>query len=215
MPWTPTIPAWVPRLRTQLGKGTPVPGRTRGSRDCGMRTFEHGMGYVSRDEAVASVQRIREWMEREPVNGRVPGSNVWDMHLAASKADAFMEARGRRPLKFYKVFKRRGVINAVQRGKFCQVSIDYGAWNSLVGRSGDPNYRGGHSIGVCGEKRWKDGTLVWLVFDSLEDNRRREIPRGPIWRPRWKVLNAAKVWADKTAPGAEVVCGIFGGGKER
>lgn len=209
--WTPTRPAFIPRLRTQLGKGTPVPGRTRGSKDCGVRTFQHGMGYVSKDRAVATVPVIREWMEREGPQG----TNVWDMYTAAGKTKAFMAERGRKPLRFYKVFKRRGIINAVQRGKFCQVSIDYGAWNSLVGRTGDPNYRGGHSIGVCGEKRWKDGTLVWLVFDSLEDNRRREIPRGPNWRPRWKVLNAAKVWADKTAPGAEVVAGVFGGGKER
>lgn len=210
MAWKPTIPKWWPRLRTQLGKGTPVPGATRGSKDCGPRSFMHGFGYLTRDKAVPWVSLIRDWMERKGPTG----TNVWDMQKAAKAADDWLAKRGRNPIRVYLKFTRSAVKDAVRNKRIVQLAVDYGEWNRIMGKTGDPNYKGGHSITVLGERRWDNGTIVWRVYDSLEDNRRNEIPMGPKWRPRWKVLRAAKVWANKTAPGVDVelVGGVFRGG---
>lgn len=210
MAWTKTIPKYWMRLRTQLGKGTPVPGGTRGSRDCNVRSFQHGFGYLTRDNAVPWVSLIRKWMEREGPTG----TNLWDSQKACIAADDWLARQDRKRIRLYLKFRKRAVIKAIQAKRVVTLAIDYGEWNRLMGRTGDPNYKGGHAITVLGELRWTLG-LVWKVYDSLEDDRRPEIPQGPKWRPRWKVLRAAKVWADKTAPTAEVVAGVYrGGGKK-
>lgn len=202
--------SYTPRLRTQLGKGTKVPGGTQGARDCGIRAFQHGFGYLTHDKAVPWVQSIRNRMGRPGPTG----TNIWDMEQAALTYDDWLDERGRKPIRLYKKFSKAAIRKAVQAGHIVTLAVDYGEWNERMGKTGDPNYRGGHAIDVLGEKRWPDGTVVWQVFDSLEDNRRNEIPQGPKWRPRWKVLKAAEAWARKTS-GTQVVGGVFRGGGKR
>ena len=204
------LPRYRPRFRPQLGRGTPVPGATRGSKDCNLRAFQHALGKLTRDTAVPWVRHIRQAMGRPGPTG----TNLWDTRKAARELDGWMEQRGRKPVRAYLKFTRKAARQAVRKLRPLVMAVDYGEWNDLMGRTGDPNYRGGHAIFVLGQKRWADGTIVWCVWDSLEDNRRNAIPQGPKWRPRWKVLKAARVWADKTAPGAQLVaCVVRGGGK--
>ena len=199
-----------PRLRTQLGKGTPDPTgeAMQGSRDCNVRAFQHGFGYLTRDRAVPVVWLIRRKMGR---SGFTP-TNLWDSKQAAEKFDGWLARHGRRPIRLYLKFTKRSVRLAVEQERIVTLAVDYGSWNKLMSRTGDPNYTGGHAITVLGEKRWPDGTIVWNVYDSLEDNRRAEIPMGTTWRPRWKILQAAGAWAKKTQPGAEVVAAVYRGG---
>jgi hypothetical protein len=208
MVWKPTIPKFWPRLRTQLGKGTPVPRRTRGSLDCNIRSFQHGFGYLTGDRAVPLVSVIRAWMDH---SGPKP-TNLWDSQRAAKEADNWLANRGRKRIRIYLKFTKNAVTKAVRNKRIVTLAIDYGEWNRRMGRTGDPNFTGGHAITVLGEVRWTAG-LVWKVYDSLEDNRRPEIPQGPKWRPRWKILKAAEVWARKTN-NTEVVAAVYrGGGK--
>lgn len=213
---------FMPRFRPQLGRGTPVPGRTRGSKDCGMRSFQHGFGALTHDCFVPTVKSIRTAMDREPYwlpsTGQVvvPGSNVWDMEEAARTYDRELARNGHKPIRVYKKFLTKSLKLAVRAGKPTQVALDYGVFNQVMGRTGDPNYTGGHSVLIAGEKRWPSGTIVWLLYDSLDDARRPEIPGpGPRWVPRWKVIRAARAWANKTTAGAEVVAGVFRGGQKR
>ena len=207
----PTIPTYWPRLRTQLGKGTQVPGGTQGARDCNVRAFQHGFDYLTRGRFIPWVESIRVRMGRPGPTG----TNLWDSQQAALTYDDALARRGRNPIRVFLKFTKRAVKQAIRDKRIVVLAVDYGEWNRRMGKTGDPNYDGGHAIAVLGEKQWSDGTIVWRVYDSLEDNRRDAIPQGPKWRPRWKVLKAAEAWALKTKPGAEVVAGVFrGGGKQ-
>lgn len=204
-----SIPSFLPRFRWQLGRGTPVEDGVDGSKDCNVRVFQHQVGFLTKDVAVPWVGLIREWMGRAGGTG----TNLWNSQAAMRRMDSWLGRLGRKPIRGYLKFHKRAVRDAIRNGRGVGIAVDYGKWNELMGSSGDPNYRGGHGIWAVGEKRWKDGTIVWLIYDSLEDNRRNTIPQGPKWRPRWKVLKAAEVWARRTN-GTEVVALVArGGGK--
>ena len=208
-----SLPDYWPRFRSQLGKGTPVPGATRGSKDCGMRSFQHAFGFLTHDKFVPWVDNIRQRMGRVPyLDGGelvVPGSNVWDMEKAAKTYDAALARRGRKPIRVYKKFSTASLRRAVNAGRVVQVAIDYGVFNRVMGRTGDPNYSGGHSVVVLGEKKWGNGAVVWKLYDSLDDERRPGIPQGPRWVPRWKVIKAAEAWSGGKG---HVTAGVFRGG---
>jgi len=118
---------------------------------------------------------------------------------------------GRKPIRVYLKFHKSEVIKAIQNGRVVCIAIDYGVFNKKMSKTGDPNFTGGHGIAVLGEKKWNDGTIVWRLYDSLDDNRRNSIPQGPRWVPRYKVLKAAEAWAKKTND-TEVVAAVFRGG---
>jgi hypothetical protein len=70
--------------------------------------------------------------------------------------------------------------NAVRDGHFVQLAIKYGVLNDRLRRTGDPNFRDGHSIGVLGQRTYR-GELQWMLYDPLDDHRRSSIPQGPRW----------------------------------
>ena len=98
------------------------------------------------------------------------------------------------------------VKKAVARGAFVQLAIDYGKFNDMQKRkTGDPNFRGGHSVGVMGERK-KNGVVEWLMFDPLDDGRRSGIPKGPRWVKRGDLIAALKAFGT----GGSVYAGVFG-----
>jgi hypothetical protein len=207
MAWSKAIPNYWPRFRSQLGKGTPVPGATRGSKDCNVRAFQHAFGQLTKDKFVPWVDNIRIRMGRPGPTG----TTLWNSQKAAATYDAALKQRGRKPIRVYMKYTKDGVKKAVRNKAPVCIAIDYGQFNKQMSRTGDPNFTGGHGIMVLGEKKWNDGTIVWKLYDSLDDNRRNSIPQGPRWVPRYKVLKAAEVWARKTN-NTEVVAGVFRGG---
>ena len=189
-----------PAHRSQLGKGVPVPGRSRGSVDCGPRTVQMGIDQLTRGEQVPSIVEIRRRMGKP---GPVPTSTT----DADRCVESFGPQNDRRGLDYVRL---QGAVyepllrDAVRAGEYVQVAIDYGVFNRQLGkRTGDPNFTGGHSIGIHG---WRihGGKAQWQLFDPLDDGRRAGIPKGPRW------VSPAAVVAAWRAFGSYL--GIFRGG---
>jgi len=192
-----------PPLRKQLT------GAWTGPVDCGPRTVQ--MGVMSRldNDWSPTIETIRRRMGR---TGKQP-TNVYNSEQAV---DGWQPVKGRSPLRYYRRHSVQAVKDALRQGgekggKFVQVAIDYGTWRSLVKETGSTTFSGGHSIGLMGQKKWQDGTVVWLVFDPLEDGRRAGIKQGPVWRPRWKVIRAMEAFSGRQG---RCYAGIFGGGQK-
>lgn len=171
-----------PPLRKQLN------GHPSGSTNCGPKTVQMGVNSRTDNTQNPSIDIIRKRMGRP--NGQA--TNVWN-------SEACVEGwkLGNRKLLHYRRIHNIQTVKDIQKknaslnpGQYLQVAIDYGEWNKLVEKSGSPTFSGGHSVGILGQKKWKDGTVVWLMYDPLEDGRRGGIKKGPSWRPRWKVIKA-------------------------
>lgn len=195
---------YVPKYQKQLGRGTPVPGRTKGSRDCGPRTVQMGIDYQTKGQVVPGITDIRKRMGRTGPDQ----SNVYD---AAKCVESYKAIRGRKPLRYYIKSRVSDVEAAVKAGKYVQLCIDYGKFNDLMGKTGDPYFRGGHSVGVLGQRK-KNGVVQWLLFDPLDDQRRRGIPKGPRWVPKWKLKKALEAFGGGAG---RCYAGVFGGGQKR
>jgi hypothetical protein len=195
---------YTPKFQPQLGRGVPVPGRTRGSRDCGPRSWQMGIDFLTKGRKRPGVWDLRR---RGNVTGPVPTS-VWDAKLAVESFDSI---RGLTPLRYYIRRDIESVRRAVHNGKYVHVCVDYETMNKLMTRTGDPNFKGGHSIGVLGERKL-GGTVQWRIFDPLDDARRAEIPQGPRWVKRWKVIRAME---DFALGEGRCYAGVFGGGRKR
>ena len=194
---------YVLKFQQQLNRGTPVPGRTKGSMDCGPRAVQMGIDYQSKGKKVPTISTIRQKMGR-------PGAQQTNIYNARDCVDG-MPVPGRKPLRYFIKSRVGDVTAAVKGGKYVQLCIDYGKFNDLMGKTGDPNFRGGHSVGVLGQ-RTKNGVVQWLLFDPLDDNRRSNIPQGPRWVPKWKLVRALEKFG-----GGKGRCyaGVFGGGQKR
>ena len=195
--------AYRPKHQPQLGRGTPVPGRTQGSRDCGPRTVQMGIDYQSKGAKRPTISTIRQKMGR-------PGPQQTNIYNCQTCVDG-MPVPGRKPLRYFIKSRVSDVAAAVKAGKFVQLCIDYGKFNDLMSKTGDPAFRGGHSVGVLGQ-RTKNGTVQWLLFDPLDDKRRSNIPQGPRWVPKWKLVRALEKFGG--GPG-RCYAGVFGGGGKR
>lgn len=193
---------YIPRHQKQLGQGVPVPGKAQGSRDCGPRSWSMGVDARSKGRKRPSVRLLRH-------RGGVPGpqpTSIDDAHRALHG----MIIPGRTPLRYYRKAKATAVQHAVAAGKPVHLGIDYGTWNDVMkGDTGDPRFRGGHSVLVFGERRRGAG-IEWLLFDPLDDGRRKGIPRGSRWVLRKHVMAAAKA----LTPG-RVHAGVIGGAHAR
>lgn len=93
--------------------------------------------------------------------------------------------------RYYLVRDVAKIRRAVRNGRPVQLAIDYGVLNDELRRTGDPNFRGGHSVLVYGQRR-RQGVVEWRLFDSLDDKRRSNIPQGPRWVPRRVLLRACR-----------------------
>jgi hypothetical protein len=190
-------------FQPQLGRGTPVPGAQQGSRDCGPRTGQMGIdGQVNR---IVSIPDLRKRMH-------APGpqvTNVFDMKRGVES----YRFRGRLPMSYTIRTVMSEVRAAVANGRYVHICLDYGMFNALPGRTGDPNFEGGHSVGIRGQ-RWNARLkrVEWKLYDPLDDHRRPEIPQGPRWVARSKVQKAAEAFARANG---RCYAGIFGGGQLR
>jgi hypothetical protein len=194
--------AYVPHHQSQLGRGTPVPGGVQGSRDCGPRTLQVGLDALSEGELIPGIPAIRKAMEK-------PGpqtTNVVDF----ARAVPDFEVKGRGPLRYTILRAIDEVEDAVDEGRYVHLCIDYGVFNRVAEQTGDPNFRGGHSVGVIGERR-EVRVPFWRLFDPLDDARRQGIPRGPRWVKKEHLVKAMEAFAGSQG---RAWAGRFSGGRE-
>lgn len=182
---------YVPIHQKQLGRGVPVPGKAQGSRDCGPRSWQMGVDARSKGRKRPGVRALRR-------RGGVTGPQATSIDDAHRALDG-MNIPGRTPLRYYRKRQATAAQKAVAAGKPVHLAIDYGKWNDVMRKdTGDPAFRGGHSVLVFGERRRGSG-IEWLLFDPLDDGRRKAIPRGPRWVLRKHVMAAARalggIWA--------------------
>lgn len=184
---------FVPRLQPQLGRGSPTE-----RRDCGPRTVQMGVAALTHGELVPDIPEIRDRMGQ----GGNQTTNVFD---AQEAVESFRHVPGRRPLH-YAVLRTSGDVKAaVQHGRPVQLAISYGAFNAS-GKTGDPAFRGGHSVLVVGQ-RVKDGEVQYRLLDPLDDARRAGIPQGPRFVARERLIHALEAFSPGT-----VFAGSFTGG---
>jgi hypothetical protein len=194
-----------PKFQKQLnGKGAiPVPGKTKGARDCGPRASLHGIDALTHGELLPSVSHFRA---KAGVSGPQK-TNIYDLQRGI---EAYTP-RGRKPLRLFIKSFVGDVKTAVSSGKGVLLCIHYGKFNQLANKTGDPYYTGGHSISVFDE-RGRGDDIEWLLYDSLDDARREGIPQGERWVKRSIIVESMEAFA-----GARGRCyaGVFGGGQKR
>ena len=196
---------YTPRLDTQLGRGIRVPGRTRGSRDCGPRTWRMGIDAVTKGDLRPGIKELRK-------RGSVSGPQQTSIFDAKKAVESYKRPPGRKALKYTIVRKVADVKTAAAKQRGVHICVHYGEWNKRTsGYTGDPNFQGGHSMLVKGQRYYR-GTKQWLVLDPLEDGRRSNIRQGPTWRNASAVIAAMERFA-----GGQGRCyaGVFGGGGKR
>ena len=193
---------YMPRHQPQLGRGIAVPGRTRGSRDCGPRTGQMMMDAKTKGRLKPGPVELREKMG-------TPGpqeTNIWDMKKGV---ESYKGGNKYRPMRYYIKRTIADTKAAIRDGKPMQVCIHYGKWNDLLWKTGDPNFTGGHSIGVYRQKKLKSGTVMWLVWDPLDDARRSVTPAGPRWVKRAHVVAAMVAFGGSST---SIYAGVISGG---
>ena len=195
---------YLPQHQAQLDAGIPVPGRTRGSVDCGPRAASVGVDKLTAGEKVPKMPEMRRRM-------RTPGPQTTNVLDIKRGVESFKRLRGRRPLRYLIRTRLADIDAALARGKGVHLAIDYGVFNDIMARTGDPNFRGGHSIDIMG-RRVRRGDVWWLLYDSVDDGRRAGIPQGPRWVKARKVSKAAEAFAG--GPG-RCQGGVFAGGQKR
>ena len=195
---------YLPAHQAQLGAGTPVPKRTRGSRDCGPRSASVGVDKLTEGEKVPRMPEMRQRMG-------TPGPQTTNVLDIKRGVESYKRPKGREPLRFLLRNSTAGLMKAARRGRGVQWCIDYGVWNRIMGRTGDPNFTGGHAVDTMGF-RVRNGEDWLLLYDSLDDKRRSEIPQGPRWVRARKVIAAAEAFAGGNG---RAQGGVFAGGQKR
>jgi hypothetical protein len=172
-----------PKLQPQLD------GSKTAGEDCGPRAASTGVDWATEG---AKVPTIADFRRRA---GRPTGdTNTEQLTKALVSYDTRSETNGRTDIKAYrKVMQPKSVLrDAITGGKYAVVQMDYGELNDRrPDLTGDPRFRGMHSIGVVGQ-RVREGSVEWRVYDSLADGRRAGIEKGPDWWPRWLVETTAE-----------------------
>ena len=176
---------YLPKMQTQLGRGTPVPGATKGSVDCGPRAWQHVLDHASRGKKTPNIEPLRE----KAGKAGPQQTNVWDAERAIN---AYQGVEYRRQTDIAKI------KDAVKNGKAVHLCISYRVFNQQQakhgGKTGDPNFNGGHSVAVVDQKTTSDGVVKWMLYDSLDDARRKDIPLGPRWVRRSSLVEATKAF---------------------
>jgi len=196
---------YQPVHQKQLRRGVPVPGRTRGSRDCGPRSWQMIADARTRGRVRPGVYRLRR---RAGVSG--PQATSIDDGQRALNG---LPVPGRKPLKAWRKRKLRDLNAAVRAGRPAMVAIHYGHWNRTQDkRTGDPNFTGAHAVAILDERRRGAG-IEWLLGDPLDDGRRKGIERGARWVKRKDVNDAALALAGGNRNGIWAL--VVGGAGER
>jgi hypothetical protein len=183
-----------PKHQPQLGRGTAVPGGTRGSYDCGPRAVQVGIDYLTQGALVPAIDEIRRRMQK-------PGpktTSTYDAERCVDSYDSEMKRYKRASLRYERVTGSKylpRIEDAIGRGDYVHFAINYGKFNDLMRRrTGDPDYRKGHSVGVLGMRYRKGSGIQYLLWDSLDDHRNPSIPQGPRWVPKAAVIGAWKAF---------------------
>lgn len=149
-----------------------------------------GIDQLTRGQLVPSITDIRKRMGKAGNKT----TNTADAEKCVESYDTEMAKYDRKPLRYE---RRTGkaylplLDDAIKGGAYVHLAIDYGVLNDkLDGKTGDPKFTEGHSVGVFGWKRDEKGIIYWRLFDSLDDKRRAGIPKGPRW-VRKSALQAA------------------------
>ena len=195
-----------PKHQAQLGRGTLVPGSaTRGTRDCGPRSWQMGIDAQTRGVRRPGVGKLRRHA------GAIGPRATTFLH--ARRAIDGMAVPDRTRLRYYIRRRLADVRQAVRAGRPVHLGIDYGRFGDLMGGTvGDPAFRGGHSVLVCGQRQ-RRGRVEWRLFDPLDDGRTPRTPKGPRWVPRAALTRAAVVLANGDPD--RIWAGVFGGGGPR
>lgn len=185
---------YLPRHQAQLGNGSPTE-----RRDCGPRTVSMAVDAITHGQVVPGIPEIRQRMG-------VPGNQTSNVYDAQKGVESYDHIPGRRRLTYRIAQDAATVKDAVRAGRPVHLSIDYGAFNDS-GKTGDPNFTGGHSVLVVGQ-RVRDGEVQWRLFDPLDDARRRGIPQGPRFVDRERLMDAARSFGK-----GSIYAGIISGGQ--
>jgi hypothetical protein len=185
---------YSPRFQAQLGQGSPTE-----RRDCGPRTVSMGIDAITHGQVRPGIPAIRERMG-------TPGNQTTNVYDAQRGVETYDHIPGRRPLHYRVLRDAASVKDAVRAGRPVHLCLDYGDFNES-GATGDPNFTGGHSVLVVGQ-RVKDGEVQWRLFDPLDDHRRPSIPQGPRWVDRARLIHAAEAFAP-----SGVYAGVISGGQ--
>lgn len=185
---------YLPRHQPQLGNGSPTE-----RRDCGPRTVSMAVDAITHGQVRPGIPEIRQRMG-------TPGNQTSNVYDAQKGVESYDHIPGRRRLTYRIARDAATVKDAVRAGRPVHLAIDYGAFNDS-GRTGDPNFRGGHSVLVVGQ-RVKDGEVQWRLFDPLDDGRRAGIVRGPRFVDRERLMDAARSFGR-----GSIYAGIISGGQ--
>lgn len=185
---------YEPRLQPQLGQGSPTE-----RRDCGPRTVSMGIAAITHGQVRPGIPAIRERMG-------TPGNQTTNVLDAQRGVESYVSIPGRRPLRYRVLRDAASVKDAVRAGRPVHLCLDYGAFNDS-GKTGDPLFRGGHSVLVVGQRNHR-GTVQWRLFDPLDDHRRPSIPQGPRWVDRERLIHSALSFGK-----GSIWAGAFSGGQ--
>jgi len=187
--------AYLPRHQGQVGRGS------TSRRDCGPRSVQMGIDALTHGQLVPDIPDLR-------IRMGTPGNVTTNVYDAERGVESYDHVPGRHDLH-YRVVRTTGEAkDAVLHGRPVQLAIDYGDLNR-TGRTGDPNFRDGHSVLVKGQRN-RGSTIEWRLFDPLDDGRRQGIPQGPRWVSRERLVSALEAFQPGT-----VYAGVFTGGASR
>lgn len=180
---------YYPTLRPQLKAGIPT-----ASVDCGVRSTQMGLDWLSKGEVLKSVAQIRE------IGGMGSGpTNYYEW-------DRVIDDLGGKTLGFkgVKTNSFDDVKGHLMSDGASIIAVDYGVYrSSMQAKAGSLTFNGYHAILFVNRRR-RGGTNETRSFDSLLDGRYQGCPNGPVWVPFWKVRKAAEAVGQKEGAGNSI-----------
>lgn len=175
---------YVPKLQPQLNNGSKT-----GGEDCGPRSSCMGADWATEGALLTPIPEFRR-RARRPAGD----TNTEQLTNALRSYDTPKETNGRTDIQAFRKLRqpKSTLREAITDGKYVVVQMSYAVLQRIApGWDACPTFHGMHSIGVMGQ-RVREGSVQWRVFDPLADGRRKGIPTGPDWWPRWVVEGVAE-----------------------
>jgi len=155
-----------PKFQSQLGRG---PCSNDGTTDCNVRATQEAADWATNGNWVPGINNIRQRMGR-PCND---ATNLYNGR------DALVSMGIPASLRINAPFST--AVTALKNGKPVIASTKYSVLNSQQpGKSGDPNFGGGHGIMLLGtRKRGLRSTLGWRRWSQRDVVHHREQEAQP------------------------------------